>query len=511
MDILRHTFNHFSAIVRNMTGSQMILIVSFVAALIVASCFLFGVFKSVTYVTLYKDLDSASVSEVLEKLDEMDVSYRITDGGQAVEVPSSVVYKARIRLAALGLPKSGTVGYSLFDKTNLGMTEFLQKINFRRALEGELAKSVMELSDVEAARVHVVMPEDHLFEEDKEPATASVLVKLSAGGSLTKRQVRGISHLIASSVEGLSPGNISIIDYDGNLLTQPGGSDDIAVLSSSQLELRQSVERYLERKAQSLLDNSFGVGKSIVRITAKLDFDQVEETSETYDPDNLAVRSEERTSETNSDASSSGLDSSNVQNSSTIETTVTNYEVNKTIQRVVSSVGGIDKLTVAVLVDGNYEMAPGEEGEQVLQYQPRSSEELDRITAIVKNAVGYDDTRSDKIEVMNMQFQDNGMLEEQKRLDEIATRTFYMDVGKKVLMVLAGILIFFYSKKKIKKTIQAFFRYMPSLPTPPPPPSPEEASVVVQPQRARLVDQMKKTAEEKPDEIARVIRTIMTE
>jgi flagellar M-ring protein FliF len=511
MDILRHTFNHFSAIVRNMTGSQMILIVSFVAALIVASFFLFGVFKSVTYVTLYKDLDSASVAEVLEKLDEMNVAYRITDGGRAVEVSSSAVYKARIRLAALGLPKSGTVGYSLFDKTNLGMTEFLQKINFRRALEGELAKSVMELSAVEAARVHVVIPEDHLFEEDKEPATASVLVKLSAGGSLTKRQVGGISHLIASSVEGLSPGNISIIDYNGNLLTQAGGSDDLAGLSSSQLELRQNVERYLERKAQSLLDNSFGVGKSIIRITAKLNFNQVEETSETFDPDNLAVRSEERTSETNSDASSNGLDSSTAQNSSNVETTVTNYEVNKTIQRVVSSVGGIDKLTVAVLVDGSYEMVPGEEGEQVLQYQPRSSEELDRITAIVKNAVGYDDTRSDKIEVMNMQFQDDGLLEEQRKLDEIATRTFYMDVGKKVLMVLAGIFVFFYGKKKIKKTMHAFFRYMPSLPTPPPPPSPEEVPVVVQPQKSRLVDQMKKTAEDKPDEIARVIRTIMTE
>ncbi len=511
MDILRHAFNHFSAIVRSMTGSQMILIVSFVAALVVASLFLFGVFQSITYVTLYKDLDSASVSEVLEKLDEMNVSYKIADGGTTVEVPSSSVYKARIKLAAQGLPKSGTVGYSLFDRTNLGMTEFLQKVNFRRALEGELAKSVMELSEVEAARVHVVIPEDHLFEEDKEPATASVLVKLSTGGSLTKRQIRGISHLIASSVEGLSPDNISIVDYDGNLLTQAGGGDEIALLSSSQLELRQSVEKYLERKAQSLLDNSLGAGKSIIRVTAKLNFDQVEKTSETYDPDNLAVRSEERTTETNSDASSNGLDSSSSQNASNVETTVTNYEVNKTIQRVVNSVGGIEKLTVAVLVDGSYEMAPGKDGEEVLQYKPRSTEELGRISAIVKNAVGFDDTRDDKIEVMNMQFEDKSLVEDQKRLDEIATRTFYVDVGKKVLMVIGGILLFLYGKKKVKKTLKAFFKYMPSLPTPAPPPPPEEAAPVLQPQKARLVDQMKKTAEEKPDEIARVIRTIMTE
>jgi flagellar M-ring protein FliF len=512
MDFIRQSYEHFSTVIRNMSGSQMVLVVSLVAAIIVAGLFLFGVFKSVTYVTLYSDLDNAATSEILDRLEEMGVDYQISEGGSAVKVPSGDVYKARIKLAALGLPKSGTVGYSIFDKTNLGMTEFLQKVNYRRALEGELARSVMELADVEAARVHVVIPEEKLFEEDKQPATASVLVKLTAGGTLSKRQIKGISHLIASSVEGLSPENISIVDYEGNLLTRAGGGDDLAALSSTQLELRQNVERYLESKAQTLLDNSVGMNRSIVRVTAELDFDQVERTKEIYDPDNLAIRSEERTEESKSDASSSALDSSEANNQSTTESSVTNYEVNRTVERVVNSVGGIKKLTIAVIVDGNYEPIAGEDGEETLQYQPRSEDELNRFASIVKNAVGFDETRDDKMEILSMQFDNSDFEEQQRRLDEVAVRSFYMETGKKVLMVLGGIFLFFYGKKKLKKVGKAIIQYMPPLPPPPaPPPPPPEPPVVVQPQRTRLVDQMKKAAEDKPDEIARVIRTMMTE
>jgi len=511
MDFIKQTYSHFSTIVRNMTASQMVLMVSVVLSVFIAALFLFGVFKSVTYVALYSDLDGKSASEVIDRLDEMNVSHQITDGGTTIKVPSGDVYKARIKLAALGLPKAGTVGYSIFDKTNLGMTDFLQKINFRRALEGELARSVMELSDVQAARVHVVIPEDHLFEEDKQPATASVLVKLSPGGTVTPRQIRGITHLVAASVEGLSPENISIIDYDGNLLTPNSGSDPMAELSSTQLELRKNVERYLENKAQTLLDNSIGDGKSIVRVTADLNFNQVEQTSETYDPDNLAVRSEERIEESSKDASLSGYDSTSSNNSSTVENVITNYEVNKTVQRVVNAVGNVERLNVAVLVDGNYEATVGENGEEVVEYKPRSDDEITRLTAIVQNAVGFDEERNDKIEVLNMRFDSQGIGDEQKELDNIVTRSMYIDYGKKILMVLAGIFIFFYGKKKVKKMVKAVGQYMPPLPPPPPPPTQPEPVVQVQPQKARLVDQMKKTAEDKPDEIARVIRTIMTE
>jgi flagellar M-ring protein FliF len=511
MDYLKHFYINMMTLVKRMTGSQMVLAVALIAGVILTAFLLFGVFQKVNYVTLYSDLDASSASEIVDKLEEMNVRSKISDGGKTVSVPSGDVYKARMKLAALGLPKSGTVGYAIFDKTNLGMTEFLQKVNFRRAIEGELARSVMELSPVEAARVHIVIPEDHLFEEDQKRPTASVLVKLSAGGTLSARQIRGVTHLIASAVEGLTPEDIAIIDYEGNLLTQNTGSDPLAAMSGTQLELRKSVEKYLESKAQSLLDNSVGQGKSIVRVTAALNFNQVETTSEQYDPDNLAIRSEERTTEAKRDATSSVPDSTSTNNTNSVETAITNYEVNKTAQHVVNSVGTIEKLTVAVLVDGVYEPKAGEGGDETLEYKPRDAEELNRIAALVRNAVGFDSKRDDQIEVVNMRFDNGDISEEQKQLDTIATRSYYFDMGKKVLMVIAGIFVFFYAKRKIKKAFVAVGKYIPPLPPPPPPPAVQEPPIVIQPQRSRLVDQMRKTAEDRPDEIARVIRTIMTE
>ncbi len=509
MDYLKRVLDHLSAIIKSMTASQMVLAVSFIASALIVCLLLFGVFRNITYVTLYSDLDNQSVSGVIDKLDEMNVRYQITDGGGTVKVPSGDVYNARIRLAALGLPKSGTVGYSIFDETNLGMTEFLQKINFRRALEGELAKSIMALNNVQAARVHVVIPEDHLFEEDKKSPTASVLVKLEPGSSLTPRQIRGVTHLVAASVEGLAPDNISIIDYDGNLLTSNSASDPLASLSGTQLELRKNVERYLENKAQTLLDQSIGRGRTIVRVTAQLNFDQMEKTTETYDPDNLSVRSEERTEETSQDASQNALDSSSTRTASTMENSITNYEVNRTVERVVNSVGNVDKLTVAVLVDGHYETIVGDDGVEATQYSPRDTEELGRIAALVKNAVGFDDTRNDRMEVVNIQFDNRALDVDKEGLDKIVTRDLYMDVGKKILMLIAGFLLLLYLRKKAKALVAAIKKYVPPLPAPPQ--RAPEPDVALQPQKSRLVDQMKKTAEERPDEIARVIRTIMTE
>ena len=194
-----------------------------------------------------------------------------------------------------------------------------------------------------------------------------------------------------------------------------------------------------------------------------------------------------------------------------MENTVTNSEVNRTMQRVVNSVGNIEKLTVAVLVDGLYEAVAVEDGTETIQYAPRTDEELSRITALVKNAVGFDDTRTDQIEVVSMQFEPQGLEDNQMRLDEIATRTFYVDTGKKVLLVIAGLLIFLYGKKKIKKLFRAIREYVPAMVPQSQTQMQSETQAVVQPQKPRLVDQMKKTAEDRPDEIARVIRTIMTE
>ncbi len=242
MDYFKNLFKNLSEFARAMSPSQAIVLLGVVAGTIVALFVGGNWLGSVNYSVLYSNLESSDAGEITEYLAEEGIAFELSDGGATISVPSQDVYNVRISLASQGMPRSGNVGYSIFDESNLGMTEFLQNLNFRRALEGELMRTIMQLSDVEAARVHIVMPKDRLFKKDQQDATASVVLKLKHAGGLAKSQLSGITHLVASSVEGLQPDNISIIDYDGNLLSSQMGSDQLAGLSSSQLEVRKNVE-----------------------------------------------------------------------------------------------------------------------------------------------------------------------------------------------------------------------------------------------------------------------------
>jgi flagellar M-ring protein FliF len=418
------------------------------------------------------------------------------------------------------------MGYSIFDQNNLGMTDFLQNLNFRRALEGELTRTIMQLSEVQAARVHIVMPKDRLFREDQKDATASVVLKLTGAG-LNKRQIAGITHLVASSVEGLQPSNITIVDYDGNLLSSGQEADELAGLSSSQLEVRKQVEEYLEDKAQTMLDGVLGKGKSIVRVTSDLNFQQLEKTAESYDPNTPSIRSEEKT-KTSSQASEKAEKDNQSNDEQSTETTITNYELNRTVEHIINEIGSIDRLSVAVLVDGDYKDVEGGSGGGDAVYQPRSQEELDRLSAIVKNAVGFDQQRNDQIEVVNIPFDRQNLQNEQDALDGMYMREFYLDIVKKIALVALFVLLLFYLKKKSSKLFKALSRIMPP-PAPQPAPKPmpqpqpvvsaeqmqqeepDEPPVTVEPdkRKPRLVDEMQRTAKERPEEIAKVIKTLM--
>jgi flagellar M-ring protein FliF len=464
MDYFKQLFKNISTAVRAMSPSQAMMFIAVAAGVIVGAVVVANWVKSVNYSTLYSNLEPADAGEVVNQLTEQNIPYKLSDGGTTIMVPSDDVYRVRISLASQGLPRSGNIGYAIFDKSNLGMTEFLQNLNFRRALEGELMKTIMQLSDVQSARVHIVMPKERLFKEDKQEATASVVLKLRHAAGLSKSQLAGITHLMASSVEGLKPENVSIIDYNGELLSSQIGSDPLAGLSASQLDVRKNVEQYLEKKAQSMLDGVVGPGKSIVRVTAELDFQQVEQTSEIYDPNSAVVRSEEKTEETKSatdkmDANGESRDDNK------IETAITNYEINKTVEHIVNSVGNIKRLSVATLLDGIYRKVEGAEGNPAeMVYEPRSEEDINRITALIKNAVGYDKDRGDQIEVVNLPFDRTDIQFEQEKLDVIAEREFYLDIGKKVGLVLLAILGFLYVKRKIKKFFAAMNRILPESP-----------------------------------------------
>lgn len=516
MAALKDYFKNIADFVGRMSPSQVMMLFGVVAGTLVGVVMLVGWLNTVTYEPLYSNLGEAEAGEVVAYLGQNNIKYQLSNGGRTIEVPSSDLYQARIGLATQGLPQSGSIGYSLFDKSNLGMTDFLQNLNFRRALEGELTRTIMGLREVDAARVHIVMPKDRLFKEDQKPATASVVLKLRGAG-LSKAQVAGISHLVASSVEGLTPDNITIIDYDGNLLSSGQQGDALAGLTSSQMEVGQNVERHLQQKAQSMLDEVLGAKKSVIRVTAELNFQQLERTSEIYDPNVPSIRSEQRIKNSGS-VTDRGEENAESTEEDSQETTITNYELNRTVDHIINAVGTIKRLSVAVLVDGNYSEVENEEGIFETIYEPRSPEELDRLEAIVKNAIGYDPERNDQVEMLNIPFNRKNLDTDREALDAMYIREFYLEIAKKVGYVLLIAFLLLYMKKKSKKLFSALSTLMP-------PPAPkrrkaavpeseeEEEPVEILPEKRkpRLVDKMQETAKKEPEEIAKVIKTMMIE
>jgi flagellar M-ring protein FliF len=519
MESFKEYYKRITERIRALSPSQMVLLIAVGAGFLVGLIVVAVWVSDVKYSVLYSDLDHAEAGDIVNYLVEENIDYKLESGGSTILVPSGDVYKLRISLASQGLPSSGHVGYSLFDQSNLGMTEFLQNLNFRRALEGELMNTIMQLSNVQAARVHIVMPKDRLFKEDKKEATASVVLKLKGPGGLSKSQMAGITHLVASSVEGLKTENISIIDYNGNLLSSKQEQDVLAGLTASQLEVRKNVENYLEDKAQSMLDGVIGRDKSIVRVSAEVNFKQVERTSELFDPNSSVIRSEEKIQEASSvsDKQDEFAESNDEKNT---ESTITNYEINKTVEHIINSVGNIDRLTVAVMLDGIYNEVENDEGVVETVYSPRSQEEIDRITAIVKSAVGYDSQRNDVIEVVNLSFDRTTVDVEQDKLDQMIQRQFYYDLGKKIILILLLVAVGFYMRKKLKSLFGRVFPPIKSVrqesamdvegstedievEEPPVP-------VIKRARKPKLIDHMQKEAANRPEEIARVIKTMIS-
>jgi flagellar M-ring protein FliF len=374
---------------------------------------------------LFSNLATDDAAAIVEKLKEAKVPYETTAGGTTIRVPEAQVHDLRLQLAAQGLPHGGGVGFEIFDRSALGMSEFVQKLNYRRALQGELARTIAQMPEVERARVHLALPERRLFSTEQDRPRASVVVALRHGQVLGKAQVQGIVHLVASSVEGLAATDVTVVDGHGNLLSSTAAADESVQLTGSQLDYQRVLEKEIESRIQTMLERIVGVNKAVVRVSSVLDFRKVETTEERFDPNGQVVRSEQRGQERTSGINgvSGGVPGvgSNVppgaaeepaQTSSTSSQTkneTINYEISRTVSRIVEPVGTIKKLSVAVLVDGTYELvkpAAGETAaaEPVRKYRPRSEAEMKQIEEIVKKAMGYSAERQDQVQVVNVQF-----------------------------------------------------------------------------------------------------------
>ncbi|MDI7248262.1 MAG: flagellar basal-body MS-ring/collar protein FliF [Bacillota bacterium] len=270
-----------------MTSSQKLMVLLAIALGVVAMVLLLSRTGKTEMVPLYTGLSAGDAADIVAKLREMRIPYEISDGGATIRVPFDNVYETRMNLASQGLPSGGTVGFEIFDKTNFGATDFTQKMNYRRALQGELTRTILQLREVEEARVHIAIPEPALYIDEQKPPTASVMVKLRSGATLTRGQVQGIVRLVSSSVEGLNPSNVTVLDVDGNILYAASDETETGLMTSlsvSQLEAKRAYEKDLEKSVESMLTEVLGPRKVVVRVNTEINFDRREQNSEVFQP-----------------------------------------------------------------------------------------------------------------------------------------------------------------------------------------------------------------------------------
>jgi flagellar M-ring protein FliF len=368
---------------------------------------------------LFTDLSFEDSSAIIRDLERQAIPYQTRNDGAIILVPKDAVTRLRMKLAESGLPKGGGVGYEIFDKSDaLGATNFVQNINHLRALEGELARTIRSIDRVAAARVHLVLPERPLFSRERQEPSASIVLKLR--GSLEAQHVRAIRHLAASAVNGLKPGRVSIVDETGRLLAD-GADDNLSGLGSGADERKLAFERRMRENVENIVSSVVGPGRARVQLTADFDFNRITQTTDKFDPEGRVVRSSQTREETlassegkegqvtvgnelpgaqaNRQQQQQGGEGGNKSDNRKSEEIV-NYEISRTTKTEVIEGGRVNRISVAVLVDGTY----AKSGNNESVYTPRDKDELDRIAALVRSAIGFDQRRGDQVEIVNLRF-----------------------------------------------------------------------------------------------------------
>ena len=423
----------------NIPASQMI---GLAVAIVTVGGFLIGVWmwlQTPDYRVLFTNLGDRDGGAVVAALSQMNVPYKYNDGGSAIMVPSNLIYDTRLKLASQGLPKGGTVGFELLDQQKFGTTQLQEQVNFQRGLEGELSKSIQSVSSIQSARVHLAIPKPTIFLREHQKPTASVLVTLFPGKTLDSAQVSGIVHLVSSSVPELADQNVSIVDGSGNLLSRPA---DVNGLDPGKLAYLHELEQSYTRRVTSIIETIVGVGNVRAEVTADLDFAQTEQTAETFKPNapqNAAMRSSQSTESSNStggagtagvpgaqsntptnagapapSSPAGGAGSNNT--SSTKKDNTVNYELDRTVETKRLPVGTIRRLSAAIVInnrtvaakvdakDAKKDAKADANAKPATTSEPLKKEELDQITALAREALGFDEKRGDSLNVVNTSF-----------------------------------------------------------------------------------------------------------
>ncbi len=412
------------------------------------------------FTVLFTNLDPSIADNMISEIRGESIPYKLEKNGRTILVPAANVDELRLTLAGKGMTGALTDGWKVFDGQKIGQTTFMQKINLRRALEGELAKTISQFENIKSCRVHLNLPEGKLFEKENS-GSASVALKLIPGNILNTLQIKGITSLVANSVDGIIANNVVILDSEGKFLNK-NTSEDLAFGSvSSQWDLKSSLEKKYKTKVEKIIESIVGANRSVVEVSVDLNFEEIERTAETFDPDNVAIISEERHTETIT--SSDTLNNSNQNHSN--EDIVANYEINKTTEHYRNQQGDIKKLSVAVAVDGYYRVSKDGNGEQKKDYVARDQSELDQISALVESAVGYTADRGDIVEVKNMQFDRSNIETDNEYIGSIMSSEMWGGIINKILIGLSVLIALFIMRKLLKSTAIIFPELAPAVNT----------------------------------------------
>jgi flagellar M-ring protein FliF len=395
---------------KGLGASRLMAMVAVTAALIGFFAFVIMRVTTPQMTTLFTDLSMEDSSSIIKDLERQGIPFELRNEGSIIMVPKDKVTRLRMKLAEGGLPKGGGVGYEIFDKSDaLGTTSFVQNVNHLRALEGELARTIRAIDRIQAARVHLVLPERPLFSRETPEPSASIVVRVR--GTLDAAQIRAIRHLVASAVNGLKPQRVSIVDETGQLLAD-GSSSDIEQAVGD--ERRLAFEKRLRKQVEDIVSSVVGQGRARVELSADFDYNKITQTSDRFDPEGRVLRSTQTREESNVSADTNGQVTVNnelpgnqqnntglpVRDQSKKSEETNNYEISRTTKTEVTEAGRVNRISVAVLVDGMY--SKNDKGEMV--YQDRGKEQLDRISALVRSAIGFDQKRGDQVEVVNLRF-----------------------------------------------------------------------------------------------------------
>jgi flagellar M-ring protein FliF len=472
MDALRRLLLDLTQRYQAMAAMQRLLVLAALAAGILAVVFWGFLGAGADYGVLFSNLAQDDAAAITSKLKSKKVNYRLEAGGGTILVPKAEVYEMRLYLASEGMPRGGGVGFEIFDRQGLGTTDFVQRLNYQRALQGELARTICGMPEVEEARVHIVTPKESLFVEEQKKASAAVAVKLRRGRSLSPAQVDSIINLVSSAVPDLHANQVTVVDLNGRILSKPQDALTPGGLSTAQMTFQRQAEESLERKAQTLFDQILGARKSIVRVSADLDFQKIDTREESFTPNKELIRSEQKSKEHSTRGMEAmGNPDKNMELSrGTItasppgkgpppltpptaappskasgmerESELRNYEINRVLRQVVDQPGKIKRLSVAVVVDGNYKGKGN-------AFSPRTPEELRQFASLAKKALGFSVDRGDQFEITSAPLAQNTPEGVMAVSSGGSWRDTVMDSAKIGIMVLLalGVLMFLMKKR----------------------------------------------------------------